>query len=105
MLNLGDEVYKKGELHNRGTVVNADFPPVVIVQYKDGHKEKVNEADLIKLEPTARIITPEKFDEAVKALMYGEAEKPDNEKDLDMILEVIGVVSFKLKERLFNGND
>lgn len=96
---IGDNVRLIGE-RRTGTITNI-IEDTALVQYGDHKKVKTK---LVYLFPPLEEVTAEKFDEAVKGLMYEAAETygEDDEK-LDQMLEVIAAICFQLKARLFNG--
>lgn len=102
MFNVGDRVRTKDD--RTGVIVNADCRPTLIIGYHNGEREKILESELTKVKNETILISPAKFDNVVKALMYQAAEDAGDSKDLDFILEVIGMVCGQLKARLFDGN-
>lgn len=101
---VGDMVRIIGK-RETGTIENI-IEDVAIVKYADGRKKKIGVVNLLPpLDDKSITITPEKFDEAVKALMYAAAEDVGDTDKLDGMLEIIGAVCSQLKARLFNGRD
>lgn len=93
-----------------GTIINFGYSErndqyMYIVQYSNCKKEKALESELTAARDDIVRLTPNKFDEAVKALMYETAQDAESNEQLDFILELIGAVSSKLKARLFNENE
>lgn len=74
-----------------------------IVKYQNGEKIKAP-LSYLSLSSEDEGITPEKFDEAVKAVMYDVAKNVGDTDQLDGVLEIVGAVSSQLKARLFNGD-
>lgn len=104
MFKIGDKVRIIGE-RKTGIIVKM-IDDIALVQYPNGQKKKIGVVNLLPpIEDNDSIeITPEKYDEYVKALMYEAAENAKNDEQLDGILEVIGVICARLKMRLFDGN-
>lgn len=105
MIKTGDRVSKAAIPNVFGKVVNTDCAPTIIVEYSDGQREKVLASELIVVQDNAIRLTPEKYDETVKALMYATAKDVGDSEDLDQVLEIIGAVCSQLKARLFGEND
>ena len=103
MYKIGDRVRTIGD-KKTGEITNL-IDNTAIVKYRGGVKKKISIFDLIPYEDNSIALTPEKFDEAVKALMYGIAKDTGDSADLDGVLEIVAIVSSNLKDRLFNGND
>lgn len=100
MFQIGDRVRVVGE-----TVVGEVeriIGDVAIVRYKD-RKSKTHIENLVAAGENY-YITPARYDEVVKGLMYQAAEDAGNSEDLDYILKIIGMVCGQLKARLFDGN-
>lgn len=104
MFNIGDSVRIIGE-RATGKIVRI-VDDIALVQYPDGRKKKIGVCNLFPpIEDSNNIeLTPEKYDEAVKALMYTAAESAESDEQLNGILEVIGAICAQLKARLFDGN-
>lgn len=94
---------KVGEIDNMG-YSERNEENLYIVKFENGRKEKALESALSAAEEAVRI-TPAKYDEAVKALMYSIAEDVGDTPQLDGVLEIVGGVCGWLKARLFEGND
>lgn len=103
MFKIGDEVRVMGS-KDRARIVQL-IDKVAILEYPNKGRIKVSESALMPIESDAIEITPERFDEAVKSVMYATAEEMGEHEDkLDQALEVVAAVSSQLKARLFNGN-
>lgn len=100
---IGDRVRIIGD-RETGTIVNI-IEEVALVKYANGSKKKISLVNLLPPLQGEITITREKFDEAVKALMYGVAENVGDTDRLDGVLEIVGMVCNDLKSRLFEGND
>lgn len=105
MVNVRDRVRKKDDRNRVAIVDNVDCRPSIIIKYDNGEKEKVLESDLIEARDDSIRLTPERFDETVKALMYATAEDVGDTDKLDGVLEIIGAVCAQLKARLFDGRN
>lgn len=102
MYNINDKVRIIGE--TKVGIIDCIIEETAIVRYPDG-KKKININCLVPpLADNSITLTPEKFDEAVKGVMYDAAEKATSDNQLDDILEVIAAVCSKLKSRVFDGN-
>lgn len=102
MFKVNDEVRVIGEM-TTGIIENI-IEDTALVRYPNG-KKKVNVNCLVPpLADNSIRVTPEKYDEAVKGIMYGAAEAAEDDEQLNAILEVIAAVCSQLKARLFNGD-
>lgn len=102
MFKIGDNVRILKE-RRVGKITNI-IDDTAIVKFENSDKIKTRLSYLSYGESNDVIITPEKYDEAVKALMYTAAESAESDEQLNGILEVIGAICAQLKARLFDGN-
>ena len=77
-----------------------------LIRYPNGQKQKIGLCNLLPpLKEDYIQLTPEKFDEAVKSVMYDTAEKVGDTDQLDGVFEIVAAVSSQLKAKLFDGNN
>lgn len=100
---VGDEVQIAGQ--KEIATIEQIVDEVALVKYPDGKKMKTALAALLPPLTNEIVLTPDKYDEAVKALMFQVAEDVGDTDQLDSVLEIVGVVCRRLKTRLFEGND
>lgn len=105
MIKTGDRVCTTEDPNTAAKVVNTDSRPAILIEYPDGKRKKVLESRLMAYQEDAIRITPGKFDDAVRAIMYETAEGMEDSELLDGALEVVGAVCSRLKARLFGEND
>ena len=101
MYKIGDRVLTPD---NSIGIIDNIIDDKTIVKYPNGNKMKYLLSDLDKAPSVTITITPEKYDDIVKVVMYDVAEDSENKDHLNFILELIGAVASKIKERLFNAD-
>lgn len=99
---VGDNVRVLGE--KRVGEITRIIDETAIIKYSKGDKIKTL-LSYLSLSSEDEGITPEKFDEAVKAVMYEVAEDIGDTDQLDGVLEIVGAVSARIKARLFDGGN
>ena len=102
MIKIHDRVTRAGDARV-GEVINI-IGDTVIIQYLTGEKIKTTLDRVVLANETEVTITPSKYDEIVKAVMFEVADGVGNRDDLDDILRVVGAVGVSIKTRLFDGN-
>lgn len=102
MCNVGDRA--RLAFNKKVGTITEIISDVAILKYPDGTKTKAP-ISLLVVENDVISVTPAKYDEAVKALMYKVAEDVGDTDQLDNVLEIVGMVCGQLKARLFEGND